>query len=167
MEEKIESGEYTKEYVGNEKKRKFLENQPWKRKRICKETQEDNVIYQGFENYQKEYSYIGEKIKKLVREDRCGYSDIACIFRTNSDMTGLAEYFARNKIPFVMKEKCNSIFNHFIALDLLAYLQFFLEGKKRSDFIRIMNKPLRYLSRNALSSLKGEEITWFELKKIL
>ena len=123
------------------------------------------VIYHGFENYQKEYSYIGEKIKKIVTEQNYNYSDIACIFRTNQEMTGVAEYFARNKIPFVMKESCNSIFNHFIALDILAYLQFFLEGKKRSDFIRIMNKPLRYLSRNALSVLSNEVIVWRELKQ--
>lgn len=125
----------------------------------------DGVVYQGFENHQKEYSYIGGKIKKLVVEEKYQYSDIACIFRTNQDMSGLAEYFTRNKIPFVMKESCNSIFKHFIALDMLAYLQFFLEGKKRSDFVRIMNKPLRYLSRNALSALSKEVINWGELKK--
>ena len=125
----------------------------------------EDVRYQGFETCQKEYFYIGEQIKKYMERYKCKYSDIACIFRTNQDMTGLAEYFARNKIPFVMKENCNSIFRHFIALDILAYFQFFMEGKKRSDFIRIMNKPLRYLSRNALSSLNGEEIIWRELKK--
>ena len=125
----------------------------------------DSVVYQGYENHQKEYSYIGEKIKKLVVKEKYQYSDISCIFRTNQDMSGLAEYFTRNKIPFVMKESCNSIFKHFIALDMLAYLQFFLEGNKRSDFVRIMNKPLRYLSRNSLSALSGEVINWGELKE--
>lgn len=127
--------------------------------------QADDVIYCSFENYQKEYSYICEKIQKLVIEKNYNYSGIACIFRTNQDMTGLAESFARNKIPFVMKESCSSIFKHFIALDLIAYLQFFLKGRKRSNFLRIMNKPLRYLSRNALSSLSGETIVWKELKQ--
>lgn len=126
---------------------------------------ENQVVYKSFEDYQKEYSYIGERIKQLIEEQNYHYFDIACIFRTNQDMSGLAEYLARNKIPFVMKESCNSIFKHFIALDMLAYLQFFLEGKKRSDFIRIMNKPLRYLSRNALSALSGEMICWSELKE--
>ena len=126
---------------------------------------QEGVIYQSFENYQREFSYIGEEIQKLITEQKYNYSDIACIFRTNQDMTGLAEYFARNKIPFVMKESCNSIFKHFIALDILAYLQFFLEGKKRKDFIRIMNKPLRYLSRNAISALSNEVIIWRELKQ--
>lgn len=125
----------------------------------------EKVTYKSFENYQKEYTYIAEQIKELVHSQNYNYSDIACIFRTNQDMTGLAEYFARNKIPFVMKESCKSIFRHFIALDIRAYLQFFLEGKKRSDFLRIMNKPLRYLSRNAISALANETILWHTLKQ--
>ena len=125
----------------------------------------ENVIYQGFETSQKEYAYIGEQICKLVKEKGIFYSEIACIFRTNQDMTGLAEYFARNKIPFVMKETCNSIFQHFIAKDIIAYLQFFLEGKKRSDFIRIMNKPLRYISRDAVSGNQSDVIDWKIIKK--
>ena len=126
---------------------------------------EDSVIYKNFKNYHKEYSYIAEKIQEYVMEQKYNYSDIACIFRTNQDMSGLAEYFARKKISFVMKDSCNSIFKHSIALDIIAYLNFFLAGKKRSDFIRIMNKPLRYLSRNALSILDKEVINWGELKK--
>lgn len=90
--------------------------------------QKEDVIYLGFEDYQKEYFYMGEQIKKMATEYK--YNDIACIFRTNQDMAGLAEYFARNKIPFVMKEDCSSIFKHFIAKDLLAYLQFFFRRKK-------------------------------------
>lgn len=126
---------------------------------------EESVIYQGFEDYQKEYSYMGEQIQKMVLEHQYKYSDIVCIFRTNQNMMGLGEYFVRNKIPFVMKEACNSIFKHFIALDILAYLRFFLEGKRRSDFIRIMNKPLRYFSGNALSALSNDVIVWEELKQ--
>ena len=126
---------------------------------------EEGVIYKNFTNYHKEYSYITEKIQEYVKEQGYNYSDIACIFRTNGDMNGLSEYFARKKIPFVMKESCNSIFKHFVALDIIAYLSFFLEGRKRCDFLRIMNKPLRYISRNALLSLNDEIIIWKELKE--
>ncbi len=152
-----------KEIQENKENQKY-QNTRKKKKDMDKDNNE-NVIYQSFENYQKEYSYIGEEIQKLVSEQNYNYSDIACIFRTNQDMTGLAEYFSRNRIPFVMKESCNSIFKHFIALDFIAYLKFFLEGKKRSDFLRIMNKPLRYLSRNALLSFSDAVIVWCKLKQ--
>ena len=127
-------------------------------------SREESVLYRGFEDYHKEYSYIKERIKDLVNKEGVSYSDIACIFRTNQDMSGLAEYFARQKLPFVMKEACNSVYQHFIAKDILAYLQFFLDGKKRSDFVRIMNKPVRYLSRSAFSDRKNEIIHWKQLK---
>lgn len=157
---------YNKNESTSEKYKIDYEKLPESKKVLMKNTGiKKAVVYQGFENYQKEYFYIGEKIKQFVQEESYQYSDIACIFRTNQDMSGLAEYLARNKIPFVMKESCNSIFQHFIALDISAYLQFFLEGKKRSDFFRIMNKPLRYLSRNALSSLSEETVNWRDLKE--
>ena len=146
------------EEENNRKLGRLLKNKQVKSKK-------GEVIYQCFENYQKEYFYIIEQIQKLISEHKYNYSDVACIFRTNQDMTGLAECFVRNKIPFVMKEFCKSIFQHFIALDILAYLQFFLNGKKRSDFIRIMNKPMRYFSRNALLSFEDEKIEWQSLKQ--
>ena len=147
------------------KKKRILKTKNQKQMGSVLIAHKEEVIYQGFENYQREYVYIGEQIKGFVGGQNYKYSDIACIFRTNQDMVGLAEYFARNRIPFVMKEACNSIFKHFIALDMLAYLQFFLEGKKRKDFIRIMNKPLRYLSRSAISALSDEVIVWCNLKQ--
>ena len=38
-----------------------------------------------------------------------------------------------------------------LALDLLSYLAFLNEGYKRSDFIKIMNKPVRYIPYGILS----------------
>lgn len=125
-------------------------------------TKSYDVVYQGFEDYHKEYTYITDKIQKMVENGEYGYPDFACIFRTNRDMAGLAECLARNKIPFSMKENCSSIFQHFIAKDIMSYLSFFMEGRKRESFLRIMNKPLRYISRNALTD---KVIEWKNLKK--
>ena len=158
---------FQKEIVAFKKeknKEDSIEAKGWKFRDKNKNESKQDVTYQGFEDYQKEYSYIGGRIKELVEKEEMNYSDIACIFRTNQDMGGLAEYFTRNNIPFVMKESCKSIFQHFIAKDILAYLQFFLEGRKRSDFVRIMNKPLRYISRSAISDFK-DSINWIELKR--
>lgn len=120
------------------------------------------VIFAAFKERQREYEYIGCRIEDLWKERGQSLSEIACIYRTNGDMAALAEYFVRHKIPFQMKEKCNSIFQHFIAKDLLAYLQFFKEGGLRRDFFVIMNKPLRYLARSAC---KEEVVSLRELRK--
>lgn len=117
------------------------------------------VCIKAFGSVAEQYGYVAERIKGLLEEQAAPW-EIACIYRTNQNMMGLADYFIRHQIPFVMREAADSIFRHFIARDILSYLQFFLEGKKRRDFLAIMNKPLRYLSRNACTS---EWIVWKEL----
>lgn len=119
------------------------------------------VYFKAFESCQEEYRYLADKLEKLLKSG-VKPSGIACIYRTNQHMVGLAEYLVRRKLPFVMRESTGSIFKHYIARDILAYLQFFLEGKKRRDFLVIMNKPLRYFSRNACIT---EEITWKSLRE--
>lgn len=45
-------------------------------------------------------------------------------------------------------EECE---DRILALDMLAYLQFINCGQKRSDFIKIMNKPVRYIPFGVLA----------------
>lgn len=64
------------------------------------------------------------------------------------------------------------------AVDLcISYLEFAYNGKKRSDFLKIMNKPLRYISRESLTSevvsegellrfYKGNFVRCNEIKKL-
>lgn len=122
---------------------------------------DQRVMIKFFETPFQEYEYIISSIEELKKQ---GYSlkDICCIFRTNSHMIPLAEALARKKIPFSMKERSTSIFQHFIAKDIRHYLNFFYRGKRREDFLVIMNKPLRYLSRNACQQ---EVISWYKLKE--
>lgn len=113
-----------------------------------------------FEQSVDEYAYITKSIQKLADEGT-EYREIACIYRTNQNMMGLADYFIRHRIPFTMKEQGASIFQHFIAKDILAYLSFFKEGRKRGEFFRVMNKPLRYFSRSCCTN---EVVSWQELR---
>lgn len=119
----------------------------------------ERVHYQSFEQSTQEYQYLVSQIKERL-EEGIEPNKIACIFRTNQQMGGLAEYLYRHQIPFVMKESVKSIFQHPIAKDILSYLQFFREEKRRKDFLLIMNKPLRYFSRNACLF---ETIRWQDL----
>ncbi|MBQ3105597.1 MAG: ATP-dependent helicase [Lachnospiraceae bacterium] len=108
------------------------------------------VIYQSFPDCEQEYAYIARRMGKYVAGEAEKGKEAAAIFRTNHGMMGLAGVLARKRIPFRMKERCSSMFDHWVAGDLQSYLRFFQEGGKRRDFIPVMNKPLRYLSRQAL-----------------
>lgn len=85
----------------------------------------------------------------------------AVIFRTNQDILPLAEALTERHISFSMREKIQSPYRSGVAQDLLAYLSFAMEGGKRSDFYRIMNRPKRYISRRAV---QRERVDFAELQ---
>ena len=103
-----------------------------------------------FPNIAAEQRNIISLIKQYVSSGTGKYSDIAILYRTNLGAGSIAEYLVKEKIPFTMKEKVNNVYDSFVAQDILAYLQFADGEQTREHFFRIMNKPVRYLSRNAV-----------------
>lgn len=50
-----------------------------------------------------------------------------------------------------MKERIPNIYEHWIAKDILAYIRIALGDRERALFLRIINRPVRYVHRNAFS----------------
>lgn len=107
----------------------------------------------SFQTKEEETQYLTAILKKEFCEKR---SDIAVIFRTNAEAASFSRQLAAQHIPFYTKEKTENLFETPTARDMLSYLQFaydsFSCSGKRADFYRIMNKPLRYLSRSCAAS---------------
>lgn len=74
----------------------------------------------------------------------------AVIVRTNLEAFQYAALFKQNGIPVREEAKKPDILRHFIMEDFLAFLRFCKEGQLRKDFLKIMNKPNLFLSRQAL-----------------
>ncbi len=95
----------------------------------------------------------GEYVLETIREyHRKGvpYEEMAVLYRTSLDARALTEVLAKYQIPFVMKEKVNSIYDHFIGMDLMSYLYLSQNGCDRKHLIRIANRPKRYLGRDSM-----------------
>lgn len=73
------------------------------------------------------------------------------MFRTNIQARALASKLMEYNIPFVMKERIPNIYEHWIAKDILAYIRIALGDRERALFLRIINRPVRYVHRNAFS----------------
>lgn len=101
-----------------------------------------------FSQKEEERKFLIEEFKRLSDEEQ---KHTAVIFRTNRDMSAFAQGLVQNAIPFLMKEKGKSIFRHFIAEELLAYLRFADGNRSRELFYRFMNHPYRGIPREALS----------------
>lgn len=106
----------------------------------------------------KEYPDVLEEALDIIKqirhyqEEGLSFEKMAVITRTNEGgryMTGkLMEY----NIPFHSRDKIPSIYNHWISKNIIAYINMALGNRDRNLFIQIMNKPKRYISRDALTS---------------
>ncbi len=105
--------------------------------------------YLKFENQRSENLYIIKQIREAV-ENGADYAQYAVLFRTNTDPRLLTEQLLEFNIPFKMKERMPSLYDHWIAKDLFTYIRIAQGSRKRADFLQIMNRPKRYIGRDSL-----------------
>ena len=74
----------------------------------------------------------------------------------------LVETLMEYNIPFQMKEHFPNLYEHFIGRNLCAYLRMAIGSKERKDFLEVMNRPNRYISRSAVES---GEVSFENLRK--
>lgn len=92
---------------------------------------------------------IASEIKLLVEKGR-EYSDFAIIYRTNRQSRAFVDVFMDNRIPFILKDVPRSIYDHWVSLDLIAYLKVAVGISSNDDWARIINKPYRYISKSVI-----------------
>ena len=107
------------------------------------------VLLHTTEDAVKEYGLLTGILAGEIARGRDPDS-IAVLYRANAMIRPLIAELIRCRIPFTVKDHVQNIYEHFIAKDLIAYISIAAGRGNRADLIRIMNKPLRYLSRDAL-----------------
>lgn len=85
---------------------------------------------------------------RALRQEEKSYS-IAILCRTNRQGSYLLEKLFREKIPVLVSGKRESFYEHPVVKDLTACFSFLCEPK-RFHFLQFMNKPFRYISREAV-----------------
>lgn len=88
------------------------------------------------------------------------YSDLAVLFRTNRQSGYLLEMLMQEGIPFYAKERIPLVYDHWIAKDMLCYLRLAAGERDRALFLQIMNRPVRYLSRDVLDEPQVDLDSW-------
>ena len=112
----------------------------------------EDVLISGFENIKDEADFIINEIRRLKRKG-LAFSDIAILFRNNADMEYISKCLGDAGIEFSGKTKENNFYKHFICRDITAYIRAACAYPdcSLSDILLIMNRPVRYISREALS----------------
>lgn len=112
----------------------------------------EQVEFRQFKSPAEENSRIIEDIIKNIKKGR-NYSDIAILFRTNMGPRLLVDKLMEYNIPFHMKDAMPNIYEHFIAKDIIAYIKIALGENTRENYLRIINRPKRYISREMFNSV--------------
>ena len=123
----------------------------------CSQGEGAKVNYISPENSEEEAVFIGKDILEEIKKDYVEYTDFAVIYRTNIQSRALVDVFMDMRIPFVVKDSVATIYDHWASQDILAYLRIGLNPKSNKDWIRIINKPFRYISRDNINLVKDEE----------
>lgn len=100
----------------------------------------------------------GEEIVSIIKDmknnDKSDYGDNIVLYRTNMESMSVIDTFIRHDVPFTMIDKEFNFFNHFICKDLLSYLALAMDTKDREAFVKIINKPFRYISKSNLAYVR-------------
>ncbi len=75
------------------------------------------------------------------------YSQIAVLYRTNTQPGALCNKMMEYNIPFKMRDAIPNIYEHWIARDILSYIKIAIGSRERGLFLQIINRPKRYISR--------------------
>lgn len=78
------------------------------------------------------------------------FSQMAILIRSSHDFSLISKHLALSDIPFTVFGKKPSKYGHFIYKDICAYLKCALKTAGRTELIRIINRPARYISRLAI-----------------
>lgn len=98
--------------------------------------------------------YIADEIAGRL-DSGAAAEDIAVLFRVHTDIRPVADELVRRKMPISMKEYFPNLYEHFIAKDLFAYFRLASGDYARSDFLQVMNRPMRYIGRDSTAGKKN------------
>lgn len=110
---------------------------------------ETEVEYALFENVRQENLRIIRDIADAIERGE-SYENFAVLFRTNTQPRLLMEQMMEYNIPFRTRERVPNLYEHWIAKDIFAYIRIASGSRERRDFLQIMNRPKRYISRESL-----------------
>lgn len=78
------------------------------------------------------------------------YENMAVLYRTNIQPRRLVYKLNQFNIPYTISDSMPNIFEHFVIRNILDYMRIAMGDNSRGVFLRILNKPSRYISRDSL-----------------
>ena len=134
----------------------------FKKEIIANKEDDTPVKYITFENRKDENLYIIKLIDEIIKNGG-NLSDIAVLYRTNMQPRALLDQLITYNVSFKTKDRMFNLYEHWIAKDIMTYIRISKGSRKRADFVQIMNRPKRYISRNSLCDSEVAFDEWIKM----
>ena len=125
-------------------------NERYEKHIVANKGKEQPVHMKKCENLPDEAEKIVAQIQ-MYQKEGIAYQEMAVLFRTNMQMRLLAGKLMEHGVPFTMRENLPNLFDTWMAKDIMCYLRLALGNRSREKFLKIANRPVRYLSRTAFT----------------
>lgn len=129
--------------VGNNKKR-------FEKDLYAKEEQGEAIEFRQYPERKRECAELAEEIAVLHRTG-LPWREIAVLYRTNLQSRAIMGKFMEYNIPFKTRDSIPNLYEHWICRDMVTYIKMAQGSRERGMFLQIMNRPKRYIARDALS----------------
>ncbi len=104
-----------------------------------------------FSGQEHESLFLVKAVQNAIRHGTSP-NKIAVLFRTNQGARPYAERLMEFNIPFEMRDALPNIYDHWIAKDIFSYLHLARIRLDRKEFLQVMNRPKRYISRDSIDA---------------
>ncbi len=94
-----------------------------------------------------EHEQLKVLVKTIQKMMKKGKIDIAILYRNNLSSIAIVDMLEREGIPFHLKQRKLSFFNHWLVSDILSFLKFSLDQTDEEAFTRICYKMNRFFSK--------------------
>ncbi|WFR56612.1 ATP-dependent helicase [Anaerocolumna sp. AGMB13025] len=84
------------------------------------------------------------------------FSDMAILFRTNTQPRALIDKLMEYNVPFQMRDMIPNLYDHWIAVNIITYMKLAMGQRDRNLFLQVVNRPKRYISRDCFHNPKVE-----------
>lgn len=125
-------------------------------------TGEETIRHLHFESQREETLFLIAEIERQVKTE-IPLSEIAILFRTNTQPRFLMEQLMAYNVDFKTRDQIPNLYDHWIMRDIRAYIEIARGSRKRQDFLMILNKPKRFLSRESLYDSQVDFVEWEKL----
>ncbi len=120
-----------------------------------------------FRNQGEELKYMSAEIKKYMRRGIQPY-EIAILVRNNSQISHIRQFLGNEMLKTSSAKTKDSVYDGMVARDILAYVKAAVQMNDcqlcdNADFIYILNKPTRYISRQIIGR---EGMDFEQLKQV-